>query len=401
MMATIGTVIVVTFGLSSNIIGIASVIVTEHRIRERTRKAFERETRNSERVLKPKLRGIPSLLPRDEPAQIIEQIELKKAVLVTGEAGTGKSGIAVALVKEARKRKKFPLLLDARRLVNCENYSSLREYFDINEPFVDGIEIIGKNSDSWIIVDQLDNIAGLNSCTFLVGFLIACSNIPNTKVVVLSRHQEANERGALRPLLEAGFVEIQCMTLRDAQIIKVFADVNVSNISADVLQLARNLLNLDLLCEIAILSNLTEISNINDNIDLWERYTESLRERENESGDNKGDVIFEEAIRLAQIGLNNINRTFELGYSPTENQRRLISNGIIYRLSELKFQFRHEKLQDYLYAQHACNRGYLTKQVFDEINSLHTRNILVWMTDIYQQRNSPEYGAFLEETIDG
>jgi hypothetical protein len=370
---------------------------------DRTLNAFVRETSNSNRVLKPKLKGIPSVIPRYETELITEQLSKGQSVLLTGGAGTGKSGIAVALVVEAKKLDICSLLIDARRLSTFSTRSELREYFDVEEPIIDGIERLGLSTGIWLIVDQLDNIAGSRGCTLITDIILECSEKSGVSVVVMSRHKEANERDALRPILEEDFVEIICTPISEEQIREILNQVGIVDPTASVLDLARNLLNLDLICEVVNSAGSTGLENISNNTDLWEYYRTAIRDRENVSGDNRGDAIISEAIRLARAGLHNIDRTFDLEYGMTHEQRRLVSNGIIEPVIEhgLKYQFRHEKLQDYLYAWNACNLHFGRQQVIDEIDRLHLRNIIVWMLDIYQQRAAPEYLQFAAEVLPG
>lgn len=372
-------------------------------IHERTRKALVSETNNSKRILEPKPRGIPFILQRDETEKIIEQLHLGNPVLLTGEAGTGKSGIAVALLLESENLNIFPLLIDARRLIAYSNAAEMRSHFDIEEPLIEGIERIGEDTGIWMVLDQLDNIAGSQGCNLIIDTLIECSKTIGVSVIVISRHNEANENGALRPLLENGFIEITCIQLPIEKVKAILREVGVLHPPYVMLDLATNLLNLDLICEIAKLSGPDAVNDLEKSTDLWARYIDTIRDRENNSGGNQGDRLFEEAINLAHLGLSNEDRTFRLNYTLTINQRRLISYGIIIRVPDfdLVYQFRHEKLQDYLYARHACNQQYFLPDVQEDIDSLHLRNILLWMSDLYQQMSPTLYKKILEELLDG
>jgi len=403
----VGIIVVVIF-VTAGIVQISGysardLLHIKNPIHERTRKALVSETNNSKRILEPKLRGIPFILQRDETKQIIEQIHLGNPVLFTGEAGTGKSGIAVALVLESENLNIFPLLIDARRLMAYNNAAEMRSHFDIEEPLIEVIERIAEDTGIWIILDQLDNIAGSRCCNVIINILVECSKMLGASVIVMSRHREGNEREALRPLLEADFTKITCSPLPEDQILEVLRHKGVFNPTKSVIDLAKNPLNLDLICEIMNTSGSNVIDDIGNNTDLWESYREALRDRESISGDDQGELIIIEAIRLAQDGLNNIDRTFRLEYKKSKEQQRLASNGVIEPIIEhgLWYQFSHEKLQDYLYAWHACNMQYRINQVYDEIDSIHARNIIVWMADIYEQRNAPEHHQFVEELLLG
>lgn len=400
----LGITVIVTFiTFVSSVITIFTPFMAIVKVKDRTLRAFSTETNNSKRILVPKLRGIPYFIYRRESEQIITQLNMSRSVLLTGEAGTGKSGISVYLVNEAKRRKILPILIDARRIIEINNITDLREHFDIEESVIDGIEWLGEVDGVWIIVDQFDNIAGTRGCSVLSDVLIESSIKPGVSTVVISRHREANERNALRLFLESGFLELTCANIPEDDIRGVLSNVGVQNPSSVLLGIAGNLLNLDLICEIVRTSGIQALDDIENNTDLWEKYRSALEERENVMGNNQGVLVLESAIVLAIEGLNNLDRTFTLAYQLSEEHRRLISNGIIEPITEggLLYQFRHEKLQDYLFAWHACNLDYHVDQVYNAINELHARNILDWMTEIYQQRNSPHYPQFVEELLGG
>jgi hypothetical protein len=120
--------------------------------------AFRRETEHASDGLRPILVGIHELIPRTETALVLQQLQQHRPVLLTGESGTGKSGVAVSLVQEANNSKVYSLLIDARRLTAIETRGDIRTYLDIDEPFSEIVDRIGKKHGFLLIVDQLDSI---------------------------------------------------------------------------------------------------------------------------------------------------------------------------------------------------------------------------------------------------
>jgi hypothetical protein len=133
---------------------------------------------------------------------------------------------------------------------------------------------------------------------------------------------------------------------------------------------------------------------------LWEHYRSTLHSREN-LFNKTGDEFILEAVQLARQGLASADRGFDLNTPPTALQRRLISGNVINQIAGRRYQFSHEKLQDYLYAWYACENNFLFEEIHGEIGELHQRNVMLWIRDIYQTRNAPLYERFLEEALNG
>jgi hypothetical protein len=90
-----------------------------------------------------------------------------------------------------------------------------------------------------------------------------------------------------------------------------------------------------------------------------------------------------------------------MDYPQGSIQTRLSSSNVVEKISGRRYQFSHEKLQDYLYAWDACENGTLSDVVISDIGELHARNVIVWMRDIYQRTNTLMYERFLEGVLDG
>ena len=138
-----------------------------------------------------------------------------------------------------------------------------------------------------------------------------------------------------------------------------------------------------------------------EEVDLWEQYRQIWLEREAVIS-NKGDAeqMWAEAIRLARIGLNSEDRSFAFDYPDSRQQQRLVSGNIVANIEGRLHRFRHEKLQDFLYAWDATQRGMMPSAVMTEIKPYRTRNILDWMAEIYRRAGSRLFEPFLREALD-
>ena len=129
-------------------------------------------------------------------------------------------------------------------------------------------------------------------------------------------------------------------------------------------------------------------------LDLWEEYIEVIREREG----NQGDAIIGEAIKLSSIGIRAVDRTFTKDASKSYELQRLESWNIIVRDYGRVYRFYHEKLQDYLYAFDATERGLSRRDVINELGDTHrTRNIYLLIQDIYHRNNPSRLPQYLRE----
>ncbi|MBL7174435.1 MAG: metallophosphoesterase [Desulfobacteraceae bacterium] len=360
---------------------------------------FSRQTDRGMRLIRDLIPGIDVPLTRDEFTRVEEQFAFKKPVILTGDAGTGKSGIAAALVRSAQKRGAATLLLDSRRVGQIQNEAQLREYFDFRGPILSAIEKIGRHKGCRLIIDQLDNVVGSPSAMILVDLAIDCCRFEGVEVVVISRKRETHEERLLEKLTQSEFVELTSHPLSEFGVREILGKIGIDEPSNELVALGRNLLNLDLIGKVKEQQADFNFSTLMDEVALWEHYLKVLREQE-EIGDglDKSGQIIAEVMKLARDGLSGDNRTFLLDNPPSPEQRRLISWGIIV-CDERVCRFFHEKLQDFLYARDATQRNAMPEKVLDEIDVHTTRNVMLWMEKIYARRDSRLHNQFLKETF--
>ncbi len=360
---------------------------------------FFRQTNRAMRLIRDLIPGIDVPLTRDEFTRVEEQFAFKKSVVLTGDAGTGKSGIAAALVRAAQKRGAATLLLDSRRVGQIQNEAQLREYCDFRGPILSAIEKIGRHRGCRLIIDQLDNVVGSPSAMILVDLAIDCCRFEGVEVVVISRKRETHEERLLEKLTQSEFVELTSHPLSEFGVREILGKIGIDEPSNELVALGRNLLNLDLIGKVKEQQTDLDFSTLMDEVALWEHYLKLLLEQE-EIGDrlDKSEQIIVEAMKLARDGLSGNNRTFLLDNPPSPEQRRLISWGIIV-CDERVCRFFHEKLQDFLYARDAAQRNAMPEKVLDEIDEYQTRNVLLWMEKIYARRDSRVLSRILCEIL--
>ncbi len=361
---------------------------------------FSRHTNRALEQIRLHIPGMSYSLPRNEIARVEDQLSQGKSVVLAGDAGTGKSGIGASLARSAGERRKVVLLLDARRVGHIKSETELRQHLALSGPVASAVGRVGRHKGCRVIIDQLDNIAGSVSARLLVELTVECSPLTDVEIIVISRKREAHEVKLLDGLATAGFVELISHPLSETRVEGVLKQLGISQFSADLVTLGRNLLNLELIGAIKQRQPNFDFSALMDEVDLWEQYVQLLIEQEEVvSGSENAEQIVAEAVKLARSGLRSEDRTFCLDYPVSRSNRRLVSWGIIvYEQEDGRVcRFRHEKLQDFLYAWNATRRYVMPTDVLDEINVHKSRNVLTWMDKIYSRRSPHLHRRFLKE----
>jgi hypothetical protein len=167
----------------------------------------------------------------------------------------------------------------------------------------------------------------------------------------------------------------------------------------ELLKIGANLLNLEIIGQIKQDNPSFDFSNLLNEVDLWLKYIESVRSRETRVINTSGaDALIGEAIRLARIGLKESDRDFSLDFLSKE-QQRLVSWEIIFNVEGYQYRFRHEKLQDFLYAKDAVARGWSKENVLNEVPKHRTINIFRWMQSLYAKEKSPKRIQFMKDIL--
>jgi hypothetical protein len=364
--------------------------------------AFRRETRHARRQIKSTIPGLGAPLHRSEADWIEEQLSTLVPIMFTGDAGTGKSGVADSLAEAALRDGKAVLFIDSRRTAYIQNNAQLQEHLGITTSPLSAIENVARRRRCRVIIEQLDSSIGYEASRVLVDLAIDCCRIDGVEVLVVSRKREANEVALLQQLTKEGFREHTSYPLRSGDAEQVLGQLGISSPSPKLVELCCNLLNLELVARIKSEQPTYDFSDVTAEVDLWEHYVESITEHERVlSNPHAAQQVIAEAMRLAKLGLSRADRTFTLDYDVSQQQGRLISGVVIVPERGRRYRFRHEKLQDYLYARDAFERTLMPKEIEGEIDQIRTANIIQWMDKLYRRSGTDDARRrFLEEALD-
>lgn len=362
-------------------------------------------TQKTSYALKHIHRDIPGIgvIPRQEIQSIEAHFNQKNHVLLIGDAGSGKSGIAACLADSAIAAEKLVLFLDARSISKMSNQSELESYFSLNCELESAINQVADYKSCRIIIDQLDNVIGSTTENILVDLALSCTNLANVEIIVITRRNTNHLINIqVKRLVEAGFVEQSSKPLDRIVVRDALTKLGVTEPSDNLVEMAENLLNLEIIGLIKQQNpHLSDFSRITNSISLWELYLGTLVNREAVGRGSEYAVnIVVEATKLAHESLIKGEMELILGNIINEHRRRLIDSVLIH-LSGRIYRFRHEELQYFLYAKEASEENKMPSSVFEEIGHL-AKNVLPWMKDLYLQMSQDSeysndiYRRFLE-----
>lgn len=364
---------------------------------QKIEESFKKETDRTLNNIRLEIDGIGKI-ERNEINEIEGQLKQQQSVVLVGEAGTGKSGIAAMLTKSAWDGGKIVLLLDARTISHVYDEAQLKQYLGLDHSLDSAIEAATDYKGCRIIVDQLDNVIGSRTGDLLVRLISDWKKLTELDIVVISRRDigRYGSSNEVSRLIKIGFVEQTSKLLDEVTTREALSALGISSPNSELVELTRYLLNLEIISLIKQESPaFSEFSTLTNKITLWEKYLESIVERESiGSGTNYAIGIIEEAERISRTTLRNGQTEFALDARINQSQSRLIGT-ILVHLSGNMYRFRHEELQYFLYAKGATECGQMPLDVNQDIHH-NVSNVLPMMEEIYlQQSGNSEYKTAL------
>ncbi len=342
--------------------------------------------------------GLKDSIHRSEVDLIEDQLTLGKSVIITGDPGTGKSGLGATLARNGLKQSKTVLFIDARRLASFHSENDISKIFHLRGTFSNAIMRVGTHKGCRVIIDQFDSVIGLDISDVLAEIACNIVSFQGVEVIIITRKKEGHEKDSLNYLNGKGFVEKESYLLSQDQVLGLLKSLDIPS-TDELVKMSANLLNLEIIGQIKQDNISFDFSNLLIELDLWLKYIEIVRVRETRVINTSGaDALVSEAIRLARIGLKEPDRDFSLTFLSKE-QQRLESWEIIFKVEGYQYRFRHEKLQDFLYAKDAVSRGWSKDNVLNEIPKHRTINIFRWMQSLYDKEKSPKRIQFMKDML--
>jgi hypothetical protein len=261
-------------------------------------------------------------------------------LLLQGEAGTGKSGIALRLGQTLANNGIPVIFLRATDFPSGQDPAVIiQNRMALSIPLMDALAKLSKERTFSVIVDQLDSAAGTDLCKNFISFLKALAGIPNVKVLAVSRTYESLQDPDISAL---GFQMIESGHLTNEQSLQYLCRLGLIEPSQNIVDLASNLLNLSLISDVVTLT--PDYSKaIIDEVELWKQFLATIQQRE-------GNEAAEFVLRLALEVTTKGEHHFSVQFPNMGIRRKLLSRGILMESPARRFFFRHEQLQDFLCA---------------------------------------------------
>ncbi len=307
------------------------------------------------------------------------------SILLYGEAGTGKSGIALHLGHTLVNTGIPVLFIRATDLPNDqEPVSVIQNRIALSIPLMDAIAKLSKERSCSVIIDQLDSISGTELCKNLVSFIKALAGIPNVKILAVSRHYEVLYDTEISTI---GFRRIESGRLTPEQSLHYLSILGILKPSQIIKDLASNLLNLSLISDVVELSPFNAEAIISE-VELWKRFYISICDRE-------GDEVAEYALKLAREVTAKGERSFCVQFPDRGIRRKLLSRGILIEAPGRRFAFRHEQLQDFLCAYSLLPERPTVSQLLQEFGNAFSKGVISWLCVLYHVECPEEETEFI------
>ncbi len=324
----------------------------------------------------------------------IEQIQLlwdskNIPIVLHGEAGSGKSGIALRLAQDLANNGIPVLFIKATDIpISQDAVIYIQNRMSLSSPLMDSIAKLGKERSYAIIIDQLDSIAGSDLCKSLVGFLKAIVVLPNAKILAISRTYELQHDPDISSL---NFQEIESGKLTPEQATLYLSQIGITSPTQMLIEMSCNLLNLSLIAEVVNNSNNRILSFTND-VNLWERYYFTIQQRE-------GEEIAKYVLMLAREVTSRGEQTFSISFPKSEYQRKLLSRNILIDSPGRRYAFRHEQLQNFLCAYSLLPEKINFAMIFSEFGQNTSKGVISWLQKLYHTEFPDLEAKFIEDVL--
>ena len=324
----------------------------------------------------------------------IEQIEnvWKSAdtpILLHGEAGTGKSGIALRLGQALANNGIPVLFLRASDFPNGqEPVAIIQNRMALSNPLMDALAKLSQEKTFSVILDQLDSVAGTDLGKNFTSFLKVLAGIPNIKVLAITRSYELLHDQDISSL---GFQSIESGRLTNEQSYEYLYRLGLTSPSQHIVDLASNLLNLSLIADVVALTP-APTQDIGNEVELWKQFFVTIEQRE-------GDKSAEFVLKLAREVTIGGERHFPVQFPNAEIRRRLLSRGVLLESPGRRFSFRHEQLQVFLCAYSLLPEQLPLLRLLEEFNNNIPNGVISWLQLLYHNESPDIEATFIDEVL--
>ena len=334
--------------------------------------------------------SIVGSIPRPELEQIQNLwLSIESPIILHGEAGSGKSGIALCLAKDLTNSGIPVLFIKATDIpISQDPVVYIQNRMALSIPLLDSIAKLGKETPCAIIIDQIDSVAGTDLCKSLIGFIKAMVIFPNVKILVVSRSYELENDPDISSL---NFQKVESGRLTHEQATFYLTQIGIISPTQMLIELSCNLLNLSLISEVVITSN-NQILKFTNDVNLWERYFLTIEQRE-------GEEIATYVLKLARKATSREEQTFSISFPKSEYRRKLLSRNILIESPGRRYAFRHEQLQDFLCAYSLLPEKNNLALIISEFGQNSSKGVISWLHKLYHIEFPDLEARFIDDIL--
>ncbi len=313
-------------------------------------------------------------IPRPEYEQIQKIWQsTNDPIVLHGDAGSGKSSIALCLAKDLTNNGIPVLFIKSTDYPICSDpIDIIQRRMPLSTPLLDSIARLGKEKACAIIIDQIDSVAGTDLCKNLISFVKSMVNLPNVKILVISRTYESQNDPDISSL---NFQKIESGNLNPEQAALYLARIGFTSTTNKLIEMSSNLLNLSILAEVARTNN-NRTFNFENDANLWVRYFLIIQK-------NEGEDFFDFLLKLAYDTTSRGEMTFSIHFPNSEYRRKLFSRNILIEAPGRRFAFRHEQLQAFLCAYYLLPEKNNLKAILDKFGKNVSSDMISWLHKLY------------------
>jgi len=350
--------------------------------------AFEKTTRRTLSSVQDTLPVLNRRLERSEVSEVWDHLGQGRPVLIEGESGSGKSGIAAEIVRQANRRRIPTLFLNARNFSSAVvSFTDLAHYVGVYPPLRDCLEKLSHHvGKCLLVIDQLDSVVGTPSYQISTELLAAAKTLNNVMVVAVSCILDSSEYQAIRDL---AFNVVASHLLDRPRVVELLREMQITKPSDALVMLSENLFYLSMAAELAEEAGIAEVEG---KVALLEKYRTTLERLE-------GAEVIQRIVDLAYENLDVGKSNFTLPRVQDRPVKRLQNRGLIVAVGYGLYGFRHEQLLYYFYAQGAIDRAVPPARILEGIAGHRASSALVWVLRLYRQRRANELAEYLHEAL--
>ncbi|WP_375756401.1 NACHT domain-containing protein [Corallococcus exercitus] len=348
-------------------------------------------------------RGITGeIIPRPEAERAMEHLRAGRQVLLTGGAGSGKSGILAQVIRKARIEHWPVLVLRADRSIEGESPEQYGAALGLPGPPSAVLAGVAGEGDALLVVDQLDAVSRASGrhperFEILLEIIRRTKNYSRVHVVVACRKFDVDNDERFRDFSknkDVTVVDVEKLDETSIERVLGATGVKLATLASNLKSLLEVPLNLRLFVELAR-AQVSDVGRVRTTKDLYDRFwdlkQQVLREKLREPGDwNKVietlcDTMSERqelSIPLARLD------------AAEQAWKAMASEGVLVRDGQ-QVRFFHESLFDYSFARLFARRGNSLKTL---LQTGHQELFLrAQIRQILLHERAAEPGRYLED----